>query len=216
MVDSASLDSQASATEYEKEQTLDISSEDSPKIETVVENVHVDFEAQFAARNKLFEKTKASYCRNKPLPPSPNYYLANEKYKIAACATMKTGLSTFFNVFYWLKYGAPHEADTAVFDIMNVEKPSKIDKELQHKSTDKFTRILNARHPLLRLYSGWNEHMRISPDGKLIGWQWKLWNLQTTDFDLSTNHTISWNGFVKKLVADIGCFILRAICFVLK
>lgn len=95
---------------------------------------------------------------------------------------MKTGSSSWFNTLWRLDHvGKPvvqkgfykRMADKNKFK--NVEQRSQVGRE---RGDSTFTRFMTTRHPLTRLYSGWNEHMRVI-DGKANGRQWmkfRLWD----------------------------------------
>ena len=59
-----------------------------------------------------------------------------------------------------------------------------------------FTRFIVSRHPLSRLYSGWENRLKIN-DPPLT--QAKFWNLIKADED-DTGHAISWPRFVGKFI----------------
>ena len=73
------------------------------------------------------------------------------------------------------------------------------------RTESSFTRFLTVRHPLTRLYSGWNEHLELKPNGKggmkVRGQQAKLFGILKKDW--TKTHACTFPKFIELMLQSI-------------
>lgn len=131
----------------------------------------------------------------------PQYILTTQKYNTLACLPMKTGCSSWFFAFHELEHPNTTLAKNQGFGYIAALPKFKDKKQEDEVRTNesKFLKFLTTRHPLTRLYSGWNEHMRVEK-GRPIGNQWKAFKLDDKS-KWGETHICSWDKFLELFVS---------------
>lgn len=154
--------------------------------------------ARFASRNTNYDIACLNTKKRAPTGYA-GYYLTSQKYNLFSCLAMKTGSSSWFYTIWELQNPGKPPAKTGFWSVMagqkkfvNNQQKSQVKKPRGESS---FTRFMTTRHPLTRLYSGWNEHMRVV-DGKPVGAQWRNFKL-LDKAEWGETHVCTWEKFVE-------------------
>jgi hypothetical protein len=111
------------------------------------------------------------------------------------CLVEKSGSSSWHKVFWTLR--EPHQEfvpnkayDSNYLAMKNID--ASVRTEAHNDPT--WIRFLTARHPLARLYSGWNRNLRRG--GPMADRLYKSMKLRAWVKERNTQHVISWKDFV--------------------
>ena len=154
---------------------------------------------RFLERNSNYDIACLNRRKPKQIDKYLGYFLTSQKYKLFSCLAMKTGSSSWFYAIWDLDNPNEEPPKPRFWSIMAGRKKFLNNKQKlqvsKKRSESYFLRFMTTRHPLSRLYSGWNEHMRVK-DGKPVGGQWRLFGL-TDKSKWSDTHVCTWEKFIE-------------------
>ena len=154
--------------------------------------------SRFQKRQKHYENTCKRLGLKKKFRPK-NVFLTALDNQAVGCFPQKSASSSWFGVFRTLRNFTPDASDPDIWTQTTKMSKFTSEQELQTIFLPETIKIITVRDPLSRLYSGWQEHMRLV-NGSPIGQQWRLLGLTEKDYDLKTQHSCSWKDFVHKMV----------------
>ena len=165
-------------------------------------------ETRFKKRNELYDKS----CENHKSKISPRNFIfpgqfqTVDSYKLAACLPFKTGSTSWEHLLWEIEHPGKNMSEKTHKMLWTIlasqnkirDENRKIDL-FKNRGYSSYTRFLTVRHPLSRLYSGWNEHMMLKEvkDGvwKPKGNQARLFGLKPEEY--TETHACSWERFIE-------------------
>ena len=166
---------------------------------------------RFTMRNNLYDqickktsikKPEKSKIMSKQGIRFPGQFQTVERHHLAACLPFKTGSTSWEHLLWKLenpgKIMSNHTHKMLWTILSNKVRFETLEKKLDvfnARERSSFTRFLTVRHPLTRLYSGWNEHLELKVDEKkgglrVRGPQAKMFGILEKDW--TETHACTW------------------------
>lgn len=185
---------------------------------------------RFINRHKSFknacQKSPSKLNRPKNIWELPSHLLTLKRSNFATCLPMKTGSSSMFRFIWDVEHFTkelditenrpiidgvkPDEANYGSLFYRLVSKRPKFTSNIEMEEllftkshiSKHFVKAITVRHPLVRFYSSWNDHMSIR-NGAPIGEQYKYFGILPNGADGKSwdgDHSMTWPAFVSRIL----------------